>query len=133
MGAQAVTVALRDPAKAGTLRPLAERLGTHLQVLALDHALPPSDAVISTLPNGAAAEPRVPPHVRRAAVLFDVAYEPWPTPLAAGWQGPVIAGIEMLVHQAVAQIRVFLGGDPDLALPDEPAVLTAMRAAVGLT
>jgi shikimate dehydrogenase len=88
--------------------------------------------VISTLPNGAQAQPLVSQHVRRSAVLFDVAYEPWPTPLAAGWAGPVIPGIEMLVQQAVAQIRIFLAGDPSRALPDEAAVLAAMRSAVGL-
>jgi shikimate dehydrogenase len=133
MGATAATLALRDPAKAGALRPLAERLGTHLQVVALTSALPPADAVVSTLPNGAVAQPRVPEVVRRSAVLFDVAYEPWPTPLAARWAGPVIPGIEMLVHQAVAQIRIFVAGDPDATLADEPAVLAAMRSAVGLT
>ncbi|MDQ4138707.1 MAG: shikimate dehydrogenase [Actinomycetota bacterium] len=133
MGATAATLALRDPAKAGALRPLARRLGTHLQVVALSSALPPSDAVVSTLPNGAEAQPMVPEMVRRGAVLFDVAYEPWPTPLAARWGGPVIAGIEMLVHQAVAQIRIFVGGDPAVELPDEPAVLAAMRSSVGLT
>jgi shikimate dehydrogenase len=133
MGATAATLALRDPGKAGDLRPLANGLGVHLQVQALGHALLPSDAVISTLPNGAKAQPMVPPRVRSTAVLFDVAYEPWPTPLAAGWGGPVIPGIEMLVHQAVAQIRIFLAGDPAHTLPDEPSVLAAMRSAVGLT
>lgn len=133
MGVTAATIGLRDPGKAGALRPLADRLGVHLQVQALGHALLPSDAVISTLPNGAEAQPMVPSHVRGSAVLFDVAYEPWPTALAAGWGGPVIAGIEMLVHQAVAQIRVFLGGDPLQPLPDEATVLSAMRSAVGLT
>ncbi len=132
MGATAATLALRDPGKAGSLRPLAERLGVHLQVQALSSPLPPCDAVVSTLPNGAEAQPMVPERVRRSAVLFDVAYEPWPTPLAAGWAGSVIPGIEMLVHQAVAQIRVFLLGSPDRSLPDEDRVLRAMRSAVGL-
>jgi shikimate dehydrogenase len=133
LGATAATLALRDPNKVGALRPLAETLGIHLQVQTLGHALLPSDAVISTLPNGAEAQPLVSEHVRRRAVLFDVAYEPWPTPLAAGWRGTVIPGIEMLVNQAVAQIRIFRTGDPAEALPDEPAVLAAMRSAVGLT
>jgi shikimate dehydrogenase len=132
LGATAATLALRDPGKAGALRPLADILGVHLQVQTLGHALPPSDAVISTLPNGADAQPMVPGHVSRSAVLFDVAYEPWPTPLAAGWGGPVIPGIEMLVHQAVAQIRVFLTGDPVRELADEANVVAAMRSAVGL-
>ncbi|MFC0678027.1 shikimate dehydrogenase family protein [Lysobacter korlensis] len=133
MGATAATIALRDPAKGGALRTLADRLGVHLQVQAIGSPLPPCDAVVSTLPNGAEARPMVPEHVRRSAVLLDVAYEPWPTPLAASWTGPVIPGIEMLVHQAVAQVRVFLQGSPDRSLPGDDRVLTAMRSAVGLT
>jgi shikimate dehydrogenase len=64
-------------------------------------------------------------------VLFDVAYDPWPSPLAQLW-GPgatVISGIDMLLRQAVAQIRIFVAGDPDVELPDEESVLRAMRAA----
>jgi hypothetical protein len=38
----------------------------------------------------------------------------------------------MLVHQAVAQVRAFVGGSPGLALPDESAVLAAMKHSVGI-
>jgi shikimate dehydrogenase len=91
------------------------------------------DAVISTLPNGAAAEVAVDPDTVADATLFDVAYSPWPTPLAAAWTGEsVIGGLEMLVLQALAQVRIFVHGDPDLKLDRDEEVLAAMRSAVDL-
>jgi shikimate dehydrogenase len=136
MRAASVTVALRDPSKDAALAALAGELELDFAVGGLAplprRAAGPFDTVISTLPNGAQVHLDTSPVVRPDTVLFDVAYEPWPTPLAAGWSGPVIAGIEMLVHQAVAQIRVFVAADPATALPDEPRVLAGMRAAVGL-
>lgn len=65
-------------------------------------------------------------------VLFDVAYNPWPSQLAATWltkNQPVISGIEMLIWQAVAQVRIFRTGDPTIELPNEIAVVEAMRIA----
>jgi shikimate dehydrogenase len=132
MGAGHVELALRDVAKAAAAADLASALGVRLVVRPLAEPLRPADAVISTLPNGADATVDAPEAVRDGAMLLDVAYEPWPTPLAAAWGTRVIPGIEMLVHQAVAQVRVFVSGDPDRALPEEQAVLTAMREAVGL-
>jgi shikimate dehydrogenase len=47
-------------------------------------------------------------------VLFDVVYDPWPTPVAAAWQaagGVVASGLELLVHQAVGQVRLMTGSD----------------------
>jgi shikimate dehydrogenase len=63
-------------------------------------------------------------------VLFDVAYDPWPSSLASQWLGTVISGLDMLTLQALAQVRVFVNGDPEATLDNEPAVLAAMRRAV---
>lgn len=88
--------------------------------------------VISTIPGTAQAQldaASLPTH----ASLFDVAYDPWPSPFAEYWtkQGSVAAsGLDMLVHQALIQVRIFLNGDPGVALPDEAAVRDAMRQAV---
>jgi shikimate dehydrogenase len=38
----------------------------------------------------------------------------------------------MLVLQALAQVRIFVSGDPDLPLDSDDEVLAAMQAAVGL-
>ena len=63
--------------------------------------------------------------------LFDVAYNPWPSVasniwLAAGQK--VVSGIEMLIWQAVAQLRLFVNGDLS-ELDNEVAVVEAMRHA----
>ena len=66
----------------------------------------------------------------RRATLLDVAYSPWPTALAAQWfaaGGTVVHGLEMLLHQALLQVRIFVAGDPFAELPDEAAVLDVMR------
>lgn len=44
--------------------------------------------------------------------------------------GPVVcSGLDLLVHQAVVQVRLFTGRAEDEPLPDETAILAAMRAA----
>ena len=47
-----------------------------------------------------------------APVLLDAIYDPWPTPLAAAVTaagGRVINGLQMLLHQAFAQVEQFTG------------------------
>ena len=66
----------------------------------------------------------------RSGVLLDVAYAPWPTALAARWQaegGLVVGGLQMLLHQALLQVRIFVSRDPFAELPHEAAVLEVMR------
>ncbi|MGN7190363.1 MULTISPECIES: shikimate dehydrogenase [unclassified Curtobacterium] len=135
LGAVAVRLFLRDPAKATPLVELAVRLGVTLDVLSIAD-LPGTrhGFVVSTLPGGAADSLELVP-AGPDAVLFDVAYEPWPTVAAQRWAdagGRVLSGLDMLTEQAIGQIRFFLTGDPDQLLPDEAAVRRAMRVAVGL-
>jgi shikimate dehydrogenase len=45
-------------------------------------------------------------------MLFDVVYDPWPTPLAVAWEkrgGGVTSGLDLLVHQAVGQLKLMTG------------------------
>jgi len=135
LGATLVRVFLRDTAKAGPLVDLAVRLGVTLEVLPLTD-LPGTrhGFVVSTLPGGAADALDLLPS-GPDAVLFDVAYEPWPTAVASRWAGAggrVLNGLDMLTEQALGQIRFFLTGDQDELLPDEAEVRRAMRTAVGL-
>ncbi|MGN6326081.1 shikimate dehydrogenase family protein [Pseudolysinimonas sp.] len=70
-----------------------------------------------------------------AGAFLEVHYADGPSPRTLRWTAdgrPVVSGLEMLLHQAVRQVRIFATGDDGAALPDEPRVLTAMRAAVGL-
>jgi shikimate dehydrogenase len=130
LGAE-VTVAVRDVEKV-----MASGAFASTRVVALgpdaDAALTHSDAVVSTIPPAADFTVGL-ATLDAAQTLLDVAYAPWPTPLAAAWEssgGRVVHGLEMLLHQAVHQIRIFVAGDPATPLPDEAAVIRAMRAAV---
>jgi shikimate dehydrogenase len=136
LGAHTVFLGVRSPERASALHGVAAAQGVDLQVrdlndlVQIDERL---DAVISTLPNGAAVEVVLDPDTIAEATLFDVAYSPWPTPLAASWTGSdVIGGLEMLVLQALAQVRIFVHGDPDLRLDRDEDVLAAMLSAAGL-
>ncbi|WP_375388887.1 shikimate dehydrogenase family protein [uncultured Amnibacterium sp.] len=91
------------------------------------------DLVVSTLPGDAEVGLALPAAVG-GTPLLDVAYSPWPTALGARWLaagGRLLHGLDMLVEQAVLQVRVFTDADPDAPLPREAAVRAAMRAAVG--
>jgi shikimate dehydrogenase len=131
LGARSVAIAVRSPARIGALVALCELLGLKLTVEtlgAIEAGWRP-DAVVSTLPNGTE-------YVMEAvagAVLFDVAYEPWPTAIASAWLeagGRVIPGIQMLAWQALAQVRIFVNGGMSEQLPDEASVFGAMLRAV---
>lgn len=135
LGAQHVTVSVRTPERLGAIVALAELLDVELRVETLGafDSSDPVEAVVSTLPTGTVLEHDL-PHPG-SGILLDVAYEPWPSALAATWTaagGTAISGLEMLAAQAVGQVRIFVGGSPDIPLANEAAVVDAMRAAVGL-
>lgn len=134
LGARRVVVTARTPEKAVGLVALGEQEGVEVLVQGwgVDEGAGIPDAVISTLPGGQ-NDLVFPEAVRSRSVLFDVAYDPWPSALALAWEsagGTVVSGLELLLQQAVGQVRVFVSGDPDAALPGEDAVLAAMRAAI---
>ncbi|MEV5495012.1 shikimate dehydrogenase [Nonomuraea fuscirosea] len=124
LGLHAATLLVRDPARAGETAAVAERLGVALAVETFDKldARTGVDLVVSTLPGGAADV--FAGRLARVPALFDVVYSPWPTGAAAAVQaagGTVIGGFEMLLHQAVRQVRLMTG------IADVP--VEAMRAA----
>lgn len=130
MGAGRVDIRARRPERAASLVALGTRLG--VEVSAQDFPAPADavDLTIATLPGGATVAPDAIAEIGEAGgTLFDVAYSPWPSELAMTWTGgPAVSGLGMLLHQAVRQIRVFRDGDPSRRLPDEDAVMAAMRA-----
>jgi shikimate dehydrogenase len=136
LGAATVFAGVRAPERAARLVEVGRAQGIDVQVRRLDELIQIDealDAVISTLPNGAAVDVVLDPDAIRTAALFDVAYSPWPTPLVSSWTGEtVIGGLEMLVLQALAQVRIFVGGDEERVLDRDDEVLAAMLAAVGL-
>jgi shikimate dehydrogenase len=122
LGIQQVDVLVRDLDRATELRATAERLGVapavHAALGAPAGFVDGADVVISTLPEGAAD------HVtcRGVGTVLDVVYAPWPTQFAVRATGArVVSGMEMLLHQAVAQVELMTG---------RPGPLEAMRAAL---
>lgn len=130
LGAESVEVSARRPERAAGLVALGEHIGVSVDARSLDDAVADADLTIATLPSGTVLPEEVAAALaERGGALFDAAYAPWPSALAAGWgDAAVVSGLGMLLHQAVRQIRIFRHGDPSTALPDEAAVVSAMRA-----
>jgi shikimate dehydrogenase len=136
LGSTRAVVSARDPERARSLEPLAAGLGLELAIRPLgtvDRSMNVPGAIISTLPGGTPIDVPHPEAVRQGAVLLDVAYDPWPSALASSWMevgGTVVSGLDMLLHQAIGQVRIFVTGDEAGPLPQEPEVIAAMRSAV---
>ena len=135
LGARRVEVVARRPEAVTPLRELGDRLA--VDVVAVPFASPSSAEVpvtIATLPGDASVPDAVADALAASGgLLLDVVYGHWPTSLAAGWEragGRARDGLGMLLHQALLQVRVFVSGDVDAALPGESEVFAAMRAAV---
>ncbi len=90
--------------------------------------------VVSTIP-AAAQDAALVARCAAVPVVFEVLYDPWPTPLAAsiaprlavpgavpgaGDGRVLVSGLDLLVHQAALQFTIFTG---------LPAPLAAMRRA----
>jgi shikimate dehydrogenase len=115
LGVGRITVAARDPQKAARLIELGARVGVDARFCALDGAALAATAaaagvLISTIPYDVAAGYAT--ALAGVPVLLDAIYDPWPTPLAAAVTaegGRVISGLQMLLHQAFAQVEQFTG------------------------
>jgi len=130
LGCTSVRVVVRDTSRveetleaAGRhpARPMVEVL-TFREAAATAEALRPA-IVVSTVPAEAQGE-AVLRLARTAPVVFDVLYDPWPTPLAAlaATEGKTfVSGLDLLAHQAALQVTLMTGAE-------EPPI-EAMRAA----
>jgi shikimate dehydrogenase len=71
----------------------------------------PVDVVVSTIP-AAAQTPEVIAVADAARVVFDVVYDPWPTPLGVATERAgrvLVSGLDLLAHQAVLQVGLMTG------------------------
>ncbi len=135
LGATRAFVTARRPAQAEAFVGRAAKLGVGVTVIPWERAtrVENADLVVNTIPWGSDAGLAFRDEVRARIPLFEVVYDPWPSPLALAWfelDGKVVPGLDMLLHQAVAQVRIFAGGDEDQPLPDEENVVAAMREAL---
>ena len=134
MGANSITVHARRPEAANEVVELARRFGCAAEPADLNPVFTAQDLIISTLPSdvgsvwGAAATQG---DIADTALL-DASYHPWPTPLAAAWRAlapsaPVASGRDMLLWQAVDQVRLMTGA---IDSANQASVVAAMRSAL---
>jgi shikimate dehydrogenase len=67
--------------------------------------------VVSTVPAGAFTELWDQLGATSSAsrgFLFDVVYDPWPSLASRAWAGKSISGLELLVWQAIEQVKLFV-------------------------
>jgi len=122
LGVQDISVLARNRDKAAPLLTLGARLGVDVRWIELGTTLADVDVVVSTIPADVAAG--YANTVVATPLLLDAIYNPWPTPLATAVEqagGRVISGLQMLLHQAFAQVEQFT---------ELPAPTEAMRAAL---
>ena len=133
-----ILVHARNPETRSQLVSYARELGFKAHsVRFLARAVRRASLTIATLPGGAlnsvADKLARKAGFRPGGAILDIAYDPWPSKIASVWskaERPIISGLEMLLWQAVAQIRIFKTGDPTVPLPNEVAVVEAMRHAL---
>ena len=133
LGVTTLTVRARDTSRAADLLAWALDLGAGIRNGSVAGLGPwvttRDDVVVSTLPGsaGEAAAASVP--AAHPGVLLDVVYAGWPTPIARAASGAgmtVVSGLDMLVHQAAEQFRLFTGHQAPVE-----AMAAAGRAALG--
>ena len=113
-GLERATLVVRDPARATeTLTAVARHpRPPQVTVTALEDLKPvPADILVSTVPVEAQTE-SVTSRLGDLPVVFDVLYDPWPTPLAAAAAADgrvVVSGLDLLLWQAVDQVRAMTG------------------------
>jgi shikimate dehydrogenase len=122
LGARTVRLLARTPERAAAAAAAiaAHPAGPAVEVARLDQGEPVGEVLVSTVPAGAQPAALL-DRLAGVPVVFEVLYDPWPTPLAAADAGRVlVSGLDLLVHQAVLQVGLFTG---------TPGPLDVMRAA----
>jgi shikimate dehydrogenase len=115
-GTRRATLVVRDPARADeTVRvALAHPRAPELEVRSIDEVTSgvlDADVLVSTVPASAQV-PELLAAVAGIPLVFEVVYEPWPTPLADCGQRSghtVLSGLDLLVAQAVDQVVAMTG------------------------
>lgn len=117
LGVTDVLIRARRPEAADALVRLARRFDLRAQVAGLEPVTwdLSADIVVSTLPGDSGA-PFAECVEGATGILLDSSYHPWPSPLASAWPNERVAsGRDMLLWQAVEQVRLMTGRDAPVA------------------
>ena len=111
-GVEQIEFIVRDAARAAEAEAVVRGRGIGVTVRLFDEPLIDRvDLLVSTVP-GEAVGARSHELVDASRAVFDVVYDPWPTPLghAADEAGvPVVSGLDLLAHQAALQVELMTG------------------------
>jgi shikimate dehydrogenase len=138
LGARAIRLLVRSPERAAETAAViaAHPSGPTVEVGSLADARPVGEVLVSTIP-AAAQDDALVRGCADVPVVFEVVYDPWPTPLAESVADSLtdsltdsladsladrvlVGGLDLLVHQAALQFELFTG---------RPGPLEPMRAA----
>ena len=96
-----------------------------------------ADLVVSTVPGSAFAElwAKLDSGTKsNPGFLFDVAYDPWPSPASQAWGVNSISGLELLIWQAIEQVKLFVDSSGmAVEVHDQELYLAMKVAAAGQT
>jgi shikimate dehydrogenase len=111
---------VRNPARAVDTLAAVDRhgRGPGLRVGRLTDPFDDADIVVSTIPADAQTS-ELATTAGSARVVFDVLYDPWPTPMAEAAQANgqvLVGGLDLLVHQAALQVRLMTGMEAPMAI-----------------
>ncbi|HYO39564.1 MAG TPA: shikimate dehydrogenase [Nocardioidaceae bacterium] len=125
LGCRQFTVLVREESRAAeTVAAAARHPGSPaVDVRRIGSPAPDADILVSTIPADA-QRAEVVALGEEVRVVFDVIYDPWPTPLASGTRATgavLVSGLDLLVHQAALQVELMTGAGE--------APLEAMREA----
>ena len=134
-GCERATVLVRDPARAEETVAVVSR-HPHAPKLAVEtlDGMEGRDAdlLVSTIPGEAQTAP-VLAAVAQVPAVFEVVYDPWPTPLAQAVLADgrrLVAGLDLLAHQAVGQVLRMTGQSVSVDLLREAGTRELERRAV---
>jgi shikimate dehydrogenase len=116
LGARTITLLVRSPERAAVAVEAIARHPSAPRVVVGSLAGDPvsGEVVVSTIP-AAAQDAELVSRCAGVPVVFEALYDPWPTPLAASALDRVlVGGLDLLVHQAALQFRLFTGREAPL-------------------
>jgi len=112
IGADRVEFVVREPSRATEAANAAKAAGLAVTIHTIDEPLIDKlDLLISTVP-GEVVGSRSHELVDSSRAVFDVVYDPWPTPIAKAAEQAgvrVVSGLDLLAHQAALQVELMTG------------------------